>query len=462
MRKSLQRLFSKTSLFMVCSLFAAASYVEADCNKGCSNSNNQSNNNQCPFIINGQGSTLLAPWLQASAAAFNATNPGFLVTYNTNPAETGSGAGLAALQAGTVFFAGDDNPLTCAQQTAQPASGGCPLGSLPNRILTFPVAIGVTVITYNNPDVPAGHCFTATELAGIFQCTITNWSQLGFPSRPILPVARLDPSGDTLNFTTYLATTPGDGWTHGATNDFASLGIPCVHLESGNTNVENYVKANVGAIGYVSLGAAQSGGTAIAAIQNLAGNCELPTATTVAAAVTGLCFPLDLNFSTINPPAATNPGAYPIASPTHVIAYEFQPTCCTACEIANWIYYLVTTAQATTSSDSFGLFPLPTALQQQVINNLNFITVCGDVFRPGPCNSSNCPGNCPFTIIAAGGSGGNGGNGSGGNGGTGGTNTNTNTQAEAQLQAQAQAQAQARDVNINKNKKHKRKSRCSR
>ena len=59
MKNSLQKLLSKTSLFMAFSVFASTSFVEAACN------------NACPLIINGQGSTLLAPWVEASAASYD-------------------------------------------------------------------------------------------------------------------------------------------------------------------------------------------------------------------------------------------------------------------------------------------------------------------------------------------------------------------------------------------------------
>ena len=104
MKISLQTLLSKTSLFMAISFFAATSNVEASCK-------------DCPILINGQGSTLLAPWVEASAASYNAKTSGYTVTYNTNSSETGSGNGILQLQAGATFFGGTDIPPTCAQQT---------------------------------------------------------------------------------------------------------------------------------------------------------------------------------------------------------------------------------------------------------------------------------------------------------------------------------------------------------
>ena len=154
---------------------------------------------------------------------------------------------------------------------------------------------------------------------------------------------------------------------------------------TGNGGVVTAIEANPGAIGYLAYGYTQpplSGTTPItvAAVENSSGAFILPSITSIGAAATGICIPFDLNISTIN---TLNPAGYPIASPTNLIAYEYQPTGCTACEIANWLYYMLTNAQGT--SASFFLAPLPSDIQQQALNNLSFIKKCGTRFIPGKC-----------------------------------------------------------------------------
>jgi phosphate transport system substrate-binding protein len=89
--------------------------------------------------INGSGSTLAAPIYQQWGQ--NLGSQGLTVNYNP----LGSGAGIAALQSGTVDFAGSDPAMKPSEM--QKAKG---------PVLQFPIAFGAITVAYNLPGVKAG------------------------------------------------------------------------------------------------------------------------------------------------------------------------------------------------------------------------------------------------------------------------------------------------------------------
>ena len=67
---------------------------------------------QADTAINGAGASFPAPVYQKWTYNYSQQNPGTSVTYQS----LGSGAGLNQIKAGTIDFAGSDNPLTLDQQ----------------------------------------------------------------------------------------------------------------------------------------------------------------------------------------------------------------------------------------------------------------------------------------------------------------------------------------------------------
>lgn len=119
--------------------------------------------------------------------------------------QTGSGAGKTALNNNTGAFAASDSPLSQTNYTAFLSSTAATSG---NRVapVQVPAIAGAVAIVFNNPDIATGVTpnLTSQQIAKIFSGNITNWSQLGYPSRAITVVARGSGSGTTFSFINHL------------------------------------------------------------------------------------------------------------------------------------------------------------------------------------------------------------------------------------------------------------------
>src|SRR5579859_615035 len=153
--------------------------------------------------ISETGSGLLYPLMRTWAAAYHQQFPNVTVT----TALTGSGAGIAAATAGTVDIGASDAYLSSGDLVKNPT------------LLNIPLAVSAQTVIYNVPGVSQSEhiALDGTVLAGIYDGTITRWndpaitalgsnSHLNLPATPIVPVHRLDSSGDTFLFTSYLST----------------------------------------------------------------------------------------------------------------------------------------------------------------------------------------------------------------------------------------------------------------
>lgn len=69
---------------------------------------------QAEIALTGAGASFPAPVYQKWTYSYSQQTPGTTVTYQS----IGSGAGINQIKAGTVDFAGSDNPLTLEQQQA--------------------------------------------------------------------------------------------------------------------------------------------------------------------------------------------------------------------------------------------------------------------------------------------------------------------------------------------------------
>ena len=91
---------------------------------------------QAETAITGAGASFPAPVYQKWTYAYSQQNPGTQVTYQS----MGSGAGLNQIKAGTVDFAGSDNPLTLEQQNEA-------------GLEQYPMLTGGVVVIVNIPGV---------------------------------------------------------------------------------------------------------------------------------------------------------------------------------------------------------------------------------------------------------------------------------------------------------------------
>lgn len=124
--------------------------------------------------------------------------------------QTGSGAGKTSLNNNTGSFAGTDSPLSQTNYTAFLSSTAVTTG---NRVapVQVPAIAGSIAVVFNNPDIASNvrPNLTSQQVAKIFSGNITNWSQLGYPSRAITVVARGSGSGTTFGFVNHLNAVAG-------------------------------------------------------------------------------------------------------------------------------------------------------------------------------------------------------------------------------------------------------------
>ena len=260
--------------------------------------------------INGAGSTLAAPIYQQWGSSL--AKQGLVVNYQA----TGSGAGVAALQAGTVAFAGSD-----------PAMKPSEIAAAKGPVAMFPIAFGAITVSYNLSGVKSGLKLDGPTIANIFLGKIKTWNDpaikalnpgLSLPSTAITIVHRSDSSGTTKGFTTFLSDY-SSAWTAAAGPPDKIVKWPTGTGAKGNAGVAAAIHQTAGAIGYLDQAYALQNGFTYATVKNKAGKYVVPTLAATSAAAVGIKLPANLAISTVN---STNPSAYPIGSQTFLIVYK--------------------------------------------------------------------------------------------------------------------------------------------
>lgn len=236
--------------------------------------------------INELGSSLFYPLFEEWSGASG-------LPVKLNPAAGGSGKGISSAAAGTVQIGASDAFLSSTQRTGPPA------------LVNVPVVVSAQAICYNLPSIPATtHLkLTATILNDIYDGGITNWDSkliakvnpgVTLPNQTIIPIRRIDSSGDTFIFTSYMWYGDKTSWNHAAPYYGPQLiysSWPAVSgelAESGNSGMVTALNANVGGIAYVGvsyLAAINNDHLGQAKLQNGFGNFELPDGATIAAEI---------------------------------------------------------------------------------------------------------------------------------------------------------------------------------
>jgi len=264
--------------------------------------------------LTGAGSTLVAPLMANWISNFE-IKEGIAVKY----AAVGSGTGIAQITARTVDFGASDAPLTPEQASA---CNGC---------VHIPWALSATAVGYNIPGVKKLQ-LTGKVLAGIYFGRITKWNDpkikainpgVKLPGLTITPVFRSDGSGDTYAFTNYLSKI-SPAWKS-EVGYATTVGFKAGIGAKGNAGVTATVVKTPGAIGYISAYYLIAAGLHAAAIQNKAGNYELPNIPNIsAAASTVKSLPATNTISITNPPKKAA-DAYPISTFTYAIIPHSAP-----------------------------------------------------------------------------------------------------------------------------------------
>ena len=301
--------------------------------------------------VNGAGSSFQKTFNEAAIAGFQGQNSKVTVTYNP----TGSGAGKSALQTETVDFAGTDSlPKTSELSSYQ---GG--------TVLNFPTVAAPITVSYNLSSVKKLQ-LSGPTLAKIFSLKIKKWDDsaiaadnpgVTLPSTAITVVHRSDSSGTTTNFTKFLTDVDSTDWTLGSSDtiDWTSLGT--TQGGTKNSGVAQIVQQTDGAVGYVDLADATAAKLQTASIKNKAGEYVAPTVAGAQAAVANATLNPDLSYDPINASGAT---AYPITSPTWIIAYKVQKKHNVGTALKEFLTYIYGPGQALAPQVGYAQLPAST------------------------------------------------------------------------------------------------------
>jgi phosphate transport system substrate-binding protein len=307
--------------------------------------------------LNGSGSTFQQTYDQAAIAAFTQSNSQITINY----AGGGSGKGRQDFADQIVQFAGTDAPYP---STTDPASikGG--------EYFYIPTVVAPITVSYNLSGVSKQLKFSGATLSKIFQAQVTKWNDptiaadnpgVNLPSSSITVAHRSDSSGTTQNFTTFLAKADPAGWKLGASS---TVNWPSsTQGGNGNAGVANIVKTTDGAIGYVDFSDAKATGLKFGQVKNQLNKFIKPSLPSASAAAASVAVNPNLTYDPIYAPGAT---AYPITSPTWILAYKTQSDKAQGQALKAWLTFILSKkGQGLAPSVNFA--PLPGTLAKQAL-----------------------------------------------------------------------------------------------
>ena len=278
-------------------------------------------------------------------------------TAKVNYQGVGSGAGINAIEAGTVNFGASDQPLA--------RSGGTPptLNGTP-KLVQFPSCIeGIVAIV--NMGAKAGKLhLTGAVLAQIYLGKITKWNDsrikslnpgLNLPNKPITVIHRSDKSGTTYIFTMYLKKAYS-GWTRQG----MLISWPTGLGYAKSSGVAGAVKSRPYSIGYVEYTWAVTQHIAYAQMKNASGKWVMPTEKTFAAAGAHAKYTWSNGFATNleNMKGAT---AWPITGETYILVRRSQSSYTAAHNMLKFFNWAFTSTTGVSDAKKLTFVPLPKA-----------------------------------------------------------------------------------------------------
>jgi phosphate transport system substrate-binding protein len=314
------------------------------------------------------GSSLLYPLFNLWVGSYTASNPNADITTTS----TGSGAGIAQSIQGLVQIGASDAYLSDTLKAKHPT------------MLSIPLAISSQAVNYNLPGV-GGLKLSGPILAGIYEGKITQWNDpaiaaanpgVALPAHVIVPIHRLDGSGDTFIFTQYLSASDA-GWAsslhYGTTVSWPA--IAGAVGAKGNSGMLTALQNNPYGIAYIGISFASkvaADGLGQAALQNKDGNFVLPTTENIAAAAASAAnsTPADERISMIFAPG---PNSYPIVNYEYAIVNSQQPAPAIGQAIRDFLNWAVTEGNNASFLNKVQFLPLPPAvlaLSQAQINSI--------------------------------------------------------------------------------------------
>jgi phosphate transport system substrate-binding protein len=303
--------------------------------------------------VHGGGSTFAYPIIWKWAQSFRPI-AGHIVGYEG----VGSSRGVTRLKDGVVDFAASDKPLR--PEELQKFGLG-----------QFPLVVGGIVPVVNVEGVAPGRLkLTGPILAEIYMGKIKTWSDpavkslnpdLSLPNATIAVVHRLDGSGTTFNWTSFLAkASPAWLQTLGAGS---SIEWPLGTGAKGNEGVALAVQQIPNSIGYVEHSFAIQLKLSHARVQNQAGQFLEPDARSLQAAMASTKWDSAKDFYAVigDSPAAD---AYPIAATTFALLYKQPKSAARSKAALEFFRWALTDGRE--DATALGYAPLPDSLVRQI------------------------------------------------------------------------------------------------
>lgn len=266
-----------------------------------------------PIILKGAGATFPFPIYSKWAKLYEKV-AGAKIKY----VPIGSGGGIAQIKAKTVDFGASDAPLDSDELIRQ-------------GLIQFPMVVGGVVPVVNLDNVPPGALRLTPELlADIFLGKVTRWnskpiaeinSDLTLPDKAISVVHRIDGSGTTWIFTSYL-TQNSTAWSE-TVGKGKAVDWPVGLGGEGNEGVAAFVQEVPGSIGYVEFAYALGNEMSSVQLKNRAGVFVSPTIESFQHAATGADWKNAPGFSVelIDQPGAN---AWPVTGASFVLIHRRQ------------------------------------------------------------------------------------------------------------------------------------------
>lgn len=259
-------------------------------------------------VLNGSGSTLVAPLVAEWALAFQTLDR---IKVNFSP--TGSEAGIQAVSSGAVDFAASEAPMAATQRAA------C------HSCFQIPWSLTAIGIGYNVHGVGSKLRLDGDVLAAIYTGAIKRWNDpriktlnhgLHLPAVNITPIYA-NGSGDTYVFTSYLSGVSSKWRSSVGTG--ATVGFPTGVSAGSNGAIISRLESTNGALAYAGASYLIAHGLPAAAIQNSAGKYEYPNLINIESAAHAVKrVPSSGVVRVVNPPRSARV-AYPMSALTYVI-----------------------------------------------------------------------------------------------------------------------------------------------
>jgi phosphate transport system substrate-binding protein len=329
-------------------------------------------NPSAAVTLNEAGSSLLYPYLEVLAPQLHSAYSNITL----NPAAGGSGLGISEATAGLVQTGGSDAYLSPADLAATPG------------LVNIPIAVSAQAIDYNVAGAPANLKLTGNIVAEIYEGKITKWNDpqiaavnpgVTLPAIKVIPVRRVDSSGDTFIFTSLLTQT-NKAWANGPALG-TTVTWPAVSDEltaTGNPGMIQVCKSTPGCIAYIGVSVentAISDGLKEALLQNKAGNYLVPDLSTITSAVNASAgsTPANLAQSLIY---SSGSNSYPIVNFEYLVLKDSQSQSTVAEAIRTFLDWAISPTGGATGSNlaAVNFVALPASVVPKVEAAINKIT----------------------------------------------------------------------------------------